>query len=291
MKSGKSKFSTALIVLGTIVLATAPVVADQFRTEVARWYLAEAANRLVANRDSSHQLEQARRWAGDITQLRDYWIVRADQALASSPQEVATVIGAAVAQQKSNTFLADLYSMRLANRRFFSDAVAVLEAGEIPENELDPVRFYSRLNNLSYFRALAGIELDQALSDINRVLTVSPNDVGVRDTRAWVLFQMGNPQLALEDANFVVTSLTAKDNAGWVDVSLAWLEKNVLTPPQPQNTTKLLTRREAGEQLWTIGTLYYHRARILEALGRDEEAKQDFQWLSEHNLPIDDSIF
>ena len=287
MKSGKSTISTTLIVLITIGLVAAPVVADQFRTEVARWYLAAAVNRLVAGRDSSHQLEQARRWAENVSDLRDYWIFRAEQALASSPQEVAGVIGAAVAQRKSNTFLADSYSTRLASGRFFSEAVAVLEASQIPEFEDDP----QRLNNLAYFRALAGINLDQALSDINRVLAKAPDNAGVRDMRAWVLFQMGNPQLALEDADFAVASVTATADGGWFDSSLAWLEENVLTPREPQSPTKLLTRREAGEHLWTIGTLYYHRAKILEALGRDEEAEKDFQWLNEHNLPTDGSVF
>ena len=287
MESGKSTFSTTLIVLATIGLVVVPVIADQFRTEVARWYLAEASNRLVAERDSSHQLEQARRWAGDVTDLRDYWIFRAEQALADSPKKVAAVIGEAVAQRKSNAFLANTYAMQLANRRLFAEAVDVLEAGKIPELEDNP----QWLNNLAYFRALAGIDLDQALSDINRVLDQTPNAADARDTRAWVLFQMGNPQTAIEDADFAVNSLTATADAGWLDSSLTWLEDNVLTLREPQTPTKLFTRREAGERLWRIATLHYHRAKILEALGRDEEADKEFQWLKEHNLPIDGSIY
>lgn len=291
MKSRKSTLSTTLIVLATIGLVAAPVIADQFRTEVARWYLAEAANRIVAERDSSHQLEQARRWAGDVTDLRDYWIFRVEQALADSPTKVAAVIGEAVAQRKSNAFLADSYSMRLANSHFFAEAVDVLEAGKIPEIDLDPEYLDKRLNNLAYFRALAGIDLDQALSDIDRVLARTPNAAGVRDTRAWVLFQMGNPQRALEDADFAVASVTATGNSGWFDSSLTWLEEHVLTPRQPQTPKKLLTRREAGERLWGVAALHYHRAKILEALGRDEEADEEFQWLTERNLPIDGSVF
>ena len=101
MKLGKSTFSTWLIVLAAIGLAAAPVIADQFRNEVARWYLAEASNRLVSDRDSTHQLEQARRWAENVTDLRDYWIFRCEQALADSPKKVAAVIDAAVALLRS----------------------------------------------------------------------------------------------------------------------------------------------------------------------------------------------
>ncbi|MEO8268865.1 MAG: hypothetical protein ABI557_04035, partial [Aureliella sp.] len=99
------------------------------------------------------------------------------------------------------------------------------------------------------------------------------------------------PQLALEDSDFAVTALAATTGPGWFDSWLGWLEENVLTPREIKTPTKLLTRREAGEQLWAVGTLHYHRAKILEALGRDQEADTEFQWLIARNLPTDDSIF
>lgn len=287
MKPKKQTLITSLVVVATIGLALAPVIADQFRPEVARWYLAEATNRIVAERDNGHQLEQARRWAGNMSEMRDYWIFRAEQALADSPEDVAKVVAQAVAQNKLNFFLADSYSQRLADHRFFKEAVAVLEAGAIPELEDSP----QHLNNLAYFRALAGIDLDQALVDINRGLESDPDSPGMRDTRGWVLFQMGNPLLALEDADFAVSAITPPADAGWLDRSLAWLESQVLTHREPQESNKTLTRREAGEQLWIRGTLMFHRAKILEALGRTEEAERDFQWLRERHLPTDDSIF
>lgn len=287
MKSKKQPFITSLIVIGTIGLALTPVIADQFRPEVARWYLAEATNRIVAAQDTGHQLEQARRWAGNMSEMRDYWIFRAEQAMADSPEDVAEVVSQAVAQNKLNFFLADSYAQRLADSRLFKEAVAVLEAGAIPELENSP----QHLNNLAYFRALAGIDLDQALLDINRGLERNPNSPGMRDTRGWVLFKMGNPLSALEDANFAVSFITPPTDAGWLDRSLAWLEERVLTQREPQDSSKVLTRREAGEHLWMRATLFYHRAKILEALGRTEEAERDFQWLRDRHLPTDDSIF
>lgn len=287
MKPKNSTIITSLVVAVTIGLALAPVIADQFRTEVARWYLAEATNRIAAQLDSAHQLEQAQRWAGNVFELRDYWIFRAEQALADSPEDVAEVVSQAVSQNKLNFFLADSYALRLADHRFFKEAVAVLEAGAIPELEDSP----QRLNNLAYFRALAGIDLDQALVDINRALESNPDAPGMRDTRAWVLFQMGKQQLALEDADFAVSSITPQAGAGWFDSWLTWLEEQMLASRQPEGSTKVLTRREAGEQLWGVGTLFFHRAKILEALGRTEQAERDFQWLRERHLPTDGTIF
>jgi tetratricopeptide (TPR) repeat protein len=287
MKLGKSAFGTTLIVLGTIGLAAAPVVADQFRTEVARWYLAEATNRISFGEDSTRQIEQARVWAEDLPQLRDYWIFRAEQALASSPREVASIIAEAVKAHKANYDLASLFAERLANAHFFSEAVAVLQAGTIPEFKDHP----STLNNLAYYRALAGVDLDQALADINQALNTFRPSYLARDTRAWILFNMGKPQLALEDADFAVKAATNRSDAGWLDQSLMWLEDSVLTPREPKSDTKILTRREAGEQLWSVATIIYHRAKILEALGRNEAAQKDFQWLTDRNLPTDDSLF
>jgi hypothetical protein len=53
----------------------------------------------------------------------------------------------------------------------------------------------------------------------------------------------------------------------------------------------VLTRREAGEILWGQGAVHYHRAKILEALGRTAEAEQEFQWLRDRKLPTDDRLF
>ncbi len=287
MKSKNSTVVTSVVVLVTIGLAVVPVIADQFRAEVARWYLAEATNRIATGHDSSRQVEQARRWAGDVSEMRDYWIFRAEEALANSPQDLAPVISQAVEQNKLNFFLADAYAQRLADQRYFKESVAVLQAGAIPELEDAP----QRLNNLAYFRALAGIDLDAALADINRALESNPDAPGMRDTRAWILFQMGNPLAALEDADLAVSGVTPQRDAGWFDRTLAWLEANAVAHREPRGQTQVLTRREAGEQLWAIGTLYIHRAKILEALGRSEEAERDYEWLRERSLPTDESIF
>jgi hypothetical protein len=40
-------------------------------------------------------------------------------------------------------------------------------------------------------------------------------------------------------------------------------------------------------QLWSLGVLHFHRAKILESLGRDKEAQQDWDWLTENQLPLD----
>ena len=72
-----------LIVLATLTLVLGPVVADQFRLEMARWQLAAAANALPANvRLAESRVAQAGQWVDDLTDLRDYWLYRTQRAIA-----------------------------------------------------------------------------------------------------------------------------------------------------------------------------------------------------------------
>jgi tetratricopeptide (TPR) repeat protein len=282
-----SKLLNFSIVMVTVGLVVAPVVHDQFRIEVARWYLADGANRVAAGQDITNQLAYAQQWAGDLTALRDYWLLRAEQALAETPEELPTVIAQAVARDKTNFDIGYSMALRLARRTEFRPAIAVLQAALIDElRELPTI-----LNDLAYYRSLAVLELDEALEDINRALEQAPDAPELRDTRAWVLFQMGKPQAALADADFAAQEFDAIQPSDMIGKTLVWLEQRLAGPPEPRSDDALLTRREAGELLWGRGVVHYHRAKILEALGRTEEAEREFQWLRDRKLPADDRLF
>jgi tetratricopeptide (TPR) repeat protein len=282
-----SKLLNFTIVTIAIGLVVTPVVRDQFRIEVARWYLAEGANRVAEGQDIQNQLEHAQAWAGDVTALRDFWLLRAEQALAESPAKLPAVIAEAVARDKYNFDIGYSMALRLAKRADFREAIAVLQAAIIDELRELP----DSLNDLAYYRSLASLELDQALEDINLALEQAPDAPQLRDTRAWVLFQMGKPQAALADADFAVQEFDALQPSGLIGKTLIWLEQRLAGPPQPRSEDALLTRREAGELLWVRGVVHYHRAKILEALGRTEEAEQEFQWLRDRKLPADERLY
>lgn len=282
-----SKLVNIAIVLATIALAAAPVINDQLRIEVARWYLAAATNRVADGLEIQTQLAGAEAWGGDVSGLRDYWLLRAEQALASSPSEVAAVIASAVARDKSNFDIGYRFAQRLAQHAYFSEAVAVLEAALVGELRQIPVM----LNELAYFRALAAIDLDRALDDVDQALADSPNAPDLRDTRAWVLFQMGKPQQAIEDVDFAVQAFDNMGPAGLMEETMGWLEQRLVRPPDPRSADDTLTRREAGDLLWGRGVVHYHRAKILEALGRAEESQKEFDWLLQHKLPADDRLY
>lgn len=282
-----TKILNIIIVLATVGLVTAPVVRDQFQTEVARWYLAAGANRVEQGLPIDEQLANARLWAGDLSGLRDYWLLRAEQALVTTPDQVAEVIGQAVAKDQSFFDIGYLIAHRLAQQSQFKEAAAVLQASLIDELRDMP----TILNELAYYQALAGIDLDQALARINQALERLPDAPELRDTRAWVLFQMGRPQDAIADADFAVERYDAQATNNSLGDTLGWLEERLSGPPEPLAEDAVLTRREAGELLWGRGAVHYHRAKILEALGRTDEAEQEFDWLRRQHLPTDDRLF
>lgn len=59
---------------------------------------------------------------------------------------------------------------------------------------------------------------------------------------------------------------------------------------EPISEDGLLTAPEAGQLLWSAGVCHYHRAKILEGLGRSEQAEPDWQWLKQNKLPADDRL-
>ncbi len=282
-----SRFLNIAIVLAAIGIVSVPVLRNQFATEVARWYLADAANRVAAGEDIEPQLTQAEYWSGDAASLRDYWLLRAEQALASSPTDVEKVIKQAVARDKLNFSIGYNMAIRLSQNSYFKEAVAVLEAACIDNMREEPLL----LNQLAYYRALAASDLDQALRDINLALKDAQDVAALRDTRAWVLFQMGKPQEAIHDADFAVNAYDNVNPEGLYGEALNWLEERLAGPSEPRSEDGILTDREAGEVLWGRGVVHYHRAKILEALGRSDEAEAEFQWLRDHKLPTDDRAF
>jgi hypothetical protein len=97
---------------------------------------------------------------------------------------------------------------------------------------------------------------------------------------------LGRYEEALQDADFAVETSERQYKKSQEQIPnriLAWLSGR----PKPSGADGKLTQQEAGMQLWSLGVLHFHRAKILESLGRDKEAQQDWDWLTENQLPLD----
>lgn len=324
---GKSVI-TLFAVSATILLVVTPILTGSWREEAARWELARAANASLMGQTEQYKdsLERAREQSGDVEKLRDYWLLRITESIndlrlrllrSSSPEgwflpapddgegvadSPVELLKLAIQKDPSFASLAPRIlgpAERLSQYRLYVDTLELVLS---PEDREQP----AVLNQLAYMRSLGAFELEQALKDIELSLANYPNNTAFRDTRAWVLYQMGRPQDALADAEFAVER-AVKPSAEWMAPILDLLEEATKSADEvaseEQSSDKLsgadstlneaatpLRMEEADPFVWQYGVMRYHRGKILEALGRAEAAEEDFAWLRDQRLPINDSL-
>jgi tetratricopeptide (TPR) repeat protein len=281
------KWSVLLVILGTVCLVALPIVMDRMDGVRNRWSLARVAN--MADRGNEMaEAELARAIVGlrEPEKEKDYWNVRLKIALSrGSGDEAIEVVERAlraIPEFRNIALLAYLHFYENLDFEYALRARLLFYGGR--ELEYPEV-----LNEIAYLRSLALVDLDQGLEEINKAIRDFPNSAAFLDTRAWVLFQMGRPKEALVDANRAVEIAVAQFEAAQYSFSnrlSRWLGGRA----QPSSDDGLLNELEAGQELWSLGVLHYHRGRILESLGRVAEAQEMWQWLEDRQLPKDDRM-
>lgn len=120
-------------------------------------------------------------------------------------------------------------------------------------------------NNLAYARALAGKDLEQGLTEVERAIELADDEVAAYlDTRGYLRHLLGDHEAALTDLNRAI-ELEQRDR----DELLASAKSRSFD----QDELDFLQRR-LDEQL---SVLLRHRAEVYQALARDAEAAADFQ--------------
>lgn len=198
---------------------------------------------------------------------------------------------------------------------------------EIYLSHLNQLAYYRSLGNFDLEAALVDIEKVLKAVPANKELSRA----AFLDTRAWILFRLGRPGEALVDMekciNLVgetfdeqLSAIQAKlEEAADIDVSAAADSKTTTDSDSKQaksnksdfdwtiyGTAEDKSLTEAGLPVEGLakrqrirarpaaiigGALYYHRAMILLALERENDAEEDLQWLRDHNLPADGTLF
>ncbi len=304
-----SKWPTVLIVAITLGLVFGPVF---FPREIARWYLA-AAHNAFRKQDSvlgEHYLKRAEAWDPSIVRDGDYWIAQVPKADRYNVTEKLDMIERAVLTDSRWRLEAVRAADRLTNEFDFQNAVRALKIaslGERPTNVAD-------LNQLAYTRAQAGIELKEALKDIDRAIARAGPLPSLLDTKAWVLhglkrnleawgfmneaikaveLEFAKAKLPLPkplalDPNEVPESADDQSNLDFLE----WPEEHapVLSVRERQQLIRE-ARRRIGQNGFILVIMRYHRLRILEALKQTKLADEDRRWLEERGVPIMDELF
>lgn len=302
----QNKLWNWIIVAACIALVAMPLLTSRFRTEVANWHLASAANSVKFGEDGFEEsLTKASDSGVQLGQLHNFWLLSVEAMAKSSPEGLAKVVRDARKAGVDYRIVGAYAFALLQAQDDHENSVLVQEASLSPEGRASA----SMLNELAYLRSLAGFELEQALEDIDAALAALPDDEKIgtrsaesafRDTRAWVLFQMNRVTEAAEDADRAIELLDelkaeVADDAGQSKI-MQWftsaLKSLGFVDPGPMdlNEDGILNEREAGSALWSEGVLRYHRACIMEALGNEAKATEDFDWLKEQKLPMDETL-
>jgi len=126
----------------------------------------------------------------------------------------------------------------------------------------DPLPFNAR----AYGRALAGVELEGALEDVEQAILfdTAGNNPAFLDTRGYIHYLLGHYEQALQDLNQAIKHAEAEQKQ---------VEK---LGAQPGRDQRLLARaiKYCHE---TLAVLYHHRGQIHEKLGDSVQAKSDLK--------------
>ena len=252
-------------------------------------------------------LDQSYKRDPAIVQDLPYWIIRIQVVFGRSPaldhevervaeHAIETLKGFKDASQRS--LIAMTLASTLLKKEYCDLAINVLvELLESPKK-----RTAEQNNLLAYCRSLSMTDLKQALVEIDLALKKDKNPA-LLDTKGWVLYQSGKYEEALSYANQAVSGFSdeIKSNAPELFKLLTDTRAPALFAPKSKIESTLVTEGQESrsptkssntiqaalaEMAKNFAVVRLHRVRILEGLGRNEEAKQDLDWI--RSLGIED---
>lgn len=134
-------------------------------------------------------------------------------------------------------------------------------------------------NNRAYARAIAGVDLQQALDDVQKAIKLSDRDTAAYvDTRGYIYYLLGDYRSALADM----------DHAVWLARNDANRMAELLITHNIHPAVARRVRRLLDEQLAVI---YTHRGMVREKLGMFAEAQADIDLGRELGYNPDRGVF
>jgi tetratricopeptide (TPR) repeat protein len=331
----KRSWYFSALVIGTSLFLVGGVARALFYPPAhARWLVAFAANELIAERVESAKelLDRARAMSDDIVSDSDYWRLRSE--LISGKEsivvaEIDALIDDAIksvpiyASEARRAIIAIQLGGHLYEQKFIKQSIRLQESLFPPADQRLPV--YN--NSLAYSRSIIKVDLQTALNEINLALTEEPNPMFF-DTKAWVLYRLGNYDLALKfsdasiretyaqwrtqdlatynrllpDENFTIQkvspdSIDAASQDGQKSSSPSSLipespsKETPSTQKEKPKQSKKSKRIDMDPTLRDVAVMRYHRACILDALNRTDEAQRDYLWLDRFKITEVDSLY
>jgi tetratricopeptide (TPR) repeat protein len=148
--------------------------------------------------------------------------------------------------------------MRLGRHREAIDDFS-LQIKETPPSRADP------WNNRAYARALANIDLEEALADVEKALAIEPDNAAYLDTRGYLHHLLGNNEAALADLDRAVEEI-AKERRMRFEAGEQAKQEGV----SPELVEQMEREFEQNQSV-----IYHHRGLVHQALGNAEKAEAD----------------
>lgn len=253
----------ALVILFMIAIVVLPLLYTSFSDELGRWHLAAAwEQRLDGNLEAAiKSLNSALELAPDHVEMH---LQRAAWYDELGNRE------AALRDYNKVSELADNDSRMLLGRamtyhRMGKPDASIRDLQQLLEASSGTSRA-AALNTLAYFRALNNIDLDQALSDVDKSIDLLGPSPALLDTRGFIHYQLGEFQAARSDLENAVNGIGGdleSTRRGQDGRKMGVVDLRV----------HQLQIRAAREQ---VAVVVYHRGLIYEKLGEAERAQADF---------------
>ena len=312
------KYLTTIIIVAVCALVLGPLFAGFLGPDWrARWMLAWAANAYQNGHpeEAEETLNRASELSSQLATDSEFWKLKFDfvfnkektssEAVSKLFEESLTQISRAPEYHHAAiaSFVGQLFHLHRKNDL----AVAVLEKFYPPISKRDA----AENNTIAYFRSLTGKGLETALVEIDAALVADGTSrEEYLDTKAWVLHGLRKDDVALpfiEEAVKRLYSHIQRYNgvrmADRVEFH-AWLYSEVVAKTDATESAdegaveKIINKASAPNRLDELklrfpyinpdelddlarktAALRFHRACILDELGRNEESDLDYVWL------------
>lgn len=270
---------------GTVGLMAAmvlgPVAARQIPREAARWQAAIALEARLDGRteEALLRLQKSLAWdPGNATVYlqRAAW-AREDGRYAEALEDCDRAIELADWNPLAKIERSQIYQHLGRRADAVADWKSVVEMNE-RRRLLAEVNLW---NGLAYARAVAGMELDEALADMQRAVVREPAEPALLDTRGYLLYRLGKYDEAIVDLDAAVAGAERR---------LAERDKQLAAPrsPLPDRREAERDRRSAAHELAVI---VYHRSLVFDKLNQPEAAAADRDRVRQLGHQPDERLF
>jgi tetratricopeptide (TPR) repeat protein len=262
-----SKWKFRLLLLLILAGLIGPCTALFVPREVASWHLANAREaREAGNNDRAYaEMTSALRWRPDDPRLflqRAAWRVEDGEA-----KRALSDVKEAEDRTRENYQVLMVKAQILQHLGRHAEAIRAWKAiDRLSLNQGVPDREMA-LNGLAYARAVGKLEIEQGLKEATEALNLAPGSAAVLDTHGYLLHLNGEHEKAIAEMDQAVRGME-EELTLIRSMPERWKQQQIAGSGGIDLTG--LTDAETG-----VAVVRYHRALVLKALGREDDAQKD----------------